>query len=80
MDIKQAIEQNYGNIVLEFGKRKSFKVPGYEECETDKYGHLEVDLNSFLMAEVGITETDDLDTATQQIRDFLLQHESDFEA
>jgi len=76
--VKEAIAENYGNLVFEFEEKKFWKIEG-EELETDQYGHEEVSLDSFLISFAGVEENDSIDEAYEKVRKYLLAHEVDSE-
>jgi hypothetical protein len=76
--VKKAIKDNYGALTFDFDGRRYYNVDG-DKFETDQYGHLEVDLNSFLISFAGVEETDSIDEAYSKVHKYLAEHETDAE-
>ncbi len=74
LTIKRARETKYGDLVLDFGTRKLFKVAGVE-YPTTASGNLTISLDSTILNEAGVTDNDTIDLAYDKLMSFLVTHE-----
>ncbi len=74
LTIKRARETKYGDLVLDFGTRKLFKVAGVE-YPTTASGNLTISLDSTILNEAGVTDNDTIDLAYNKLMSFLVTHE-----
>ncbi len=74
LTIKRARETKYGDLVLDFGEIKLFKVAGVE-YPTTASGNLTIRLDSTILNEAGVTDKDTIDLAYNKLMSFLVTHE-----